>query len=202
MLSTKFYANSHAPWSGAHLVRVLVLSSRSPAAVAGSLTQPRTSRPSVQFAVKPRAFSTTPAAHLRDFFPYKDTPHIQTTPAAWPHPGYTMEEMTSVVPAHRVPSGFGDWAAWKIVRFARYCMDKATGMDRDQQVDKKNPTTAIVADKPLTEAQWVSFPLLFSCSHINIANVTDAFVTANPLCIFGKYCRRSRNGWWYVASSR
>lgn len=62
----------------------------------------------------------------------------------------------SVVPAHRKPRGAGDWVAWKIVRLARYCMDKATGMDRAQQVDKKNPTTAVVAQKPLTEAQWVS----------------------------------------------
>lgn len=49
----------------------------------------------------------------------------------------------------------GDWAAWKIVRFARYCMDKATGMDRAQQVDKKHPTTSVEASKPLTEAQWL-----------------------------------------------
>lgn len=105
-----------------------------------------------------RCFSTTPVAQLKDFFPAKDTPHIMTTPAAWPHHGYTMEEMKAVVPAHRKPNGFGDWAAWKIVRFARYWMDKATGMDRKQQVDKKNPTTSVVAEKPLTEAQWVSHP--------------------------------------------
>jgi hypothetical protein len=35
-------------------------------------------------------------------------------------------------------------------------MDKATGMDRDQKSDKTKPTTAIEAEKPLTEAQWVS----------------------------------------------
>jgi len=34
-------------------------------------------------------------------------------------------------------------------------MDKATGMDRQQQVDKKHPTTAVLAEKPLTEAQWL-----------------------------------------------
>lgn len=66
-----------------------------------------------------------------------------------------MEEMLAVEPAHRKPRGFGDWLAWKTVRFARYCMDKATGMDREQQVDKANPTTAVEANKPLTEAQWV-----------------------------------------------
>ena len=109
-----------------------------------------------QAVSSPRHFSSTPATQLRDFFPAKDTPHIQKTTPAWPHHGYTMEEMTSVVPDHRLPRTFSDWAAWKIVRFARFWMDKATGMDRAQQVDKKNPTTAVVADKPLTEAQWVS----------------------------------------------
>lgn len=103
-----------------------------------------------------RLFSTTPATQLRDFFPVKETAHIQTTPPAWPHHGYSFEEMNSVEPAHRPPRGLGDKAAWRIVRLARYCMDKATGMERSQQVDKKNPTTAIAASKPLTESQWVS----------------------------------------------
>ncbi|TWU75464.1 hypothetical protein ED733_004910 [Metarhizium rileyi] len=102
-----------------------------------------------------RLFSTTPQNHLRDFFPAKDTPRILVTKAAWPHPGYTMEEMLAVEPAHRKPRTFSDWAAWKIVRFARFLMDKATGMGRDQQVDKNNPTTSVVAQKPLTEAQWL-----------------------------------------------
>ncbi|KAJ2982572.1 hypothetical protein NQ176_g1293 [Zarea fungicola] len=103
-----------------------------------------------------RSFSTTPVSQLKDFFPAKDTHLISTTPPAWPHPGYTMEEMKAVVPAHRKPRTFGDWVAWKTVRFARYCMDKATGMDREQQqTDKKNPTTAVEAQKPLTEAQWL-----------------------------------------------
>ncbi|PTB64092.1 alternative oxidase [Trichoderma citrinoviride] len=102
-----------------------------------------------------RAFSTTPVSQLRDFFPAKDTPHIIKTPPAWPHPGFTIEELQQVTPSHRPPRGFGDWAAWKIVRLARYFMDKATGMDREQQVDKKHPTTSVKAEKPLTEAQWL-----------------------------------------------
>jgi len=110
---------------------------------------------SSQAAPSRRSFSTTPVSQLRDFFPAKDTPHIQTTPAAWPHHGYTKEEMEAVVPAHRPPRNFGDKAAWKIVRLARYCMDKATGMDRDQRGDRSKPTTAIKAEKPLTEAQWL-----------------------------------------------
>lgn len=102
-----------------------------------------------------RLLSTTSSSQLRDVFPAKETPLIQTTPPAWPHHGYTMEEMKFIAPAHRPPRTLGDHAAWKIVRFARFCMDKATGMDRAQKGDKKHPTTSIAAEKPLTEAQWV-----------------------------------------------
>lgn len=102
-----------------------------------------------------RTFSTTPAVHLRDFFPPKETEHIRRTPPAWKHKGYTMDEMLAVEPGHREPRTWGDWAAWKLVRLARYCMDRATGLRPDQQVDSKKPTTAVVANKPLTEAQWV-----------------------------------------------
>ncbi|KAI9171927.1 Alternative oxidase [Paramyrothecium foliicola] len=103
----------------------------------------------------PRLFSTTPSNYLRDIFPAKDTPHIKTTKPAWPHHGYTMEEMLAVEPAHRQPRVFSDWAAWKLVRFARFWMDLCTGIKPEQQSDKKNPTTAVVASKPLTEAQWL-----------------------------------------------
>lgn len=103
-----------------------------------------------------RAFSTTPVTHLQYFAPPRDTAHIKITPPAWPHPGYTKEEMEAVVPAHRPPRTLGDKAAWKTVRFARYWMDKVTGMDRDQKGDKSRPTTSVEAQKPLTEAQWVS----------------------------------------------
>lgn len=106
-----------------------------------------------------RCFSTTPANALKDVFPAKETHLIKTTPPAWPHPGYTMAEMTAVVPAHRQPRTLSDKVAYKAVKFARFWMDKATGMDREQQVDKKNPTTDVVASKPLTEAQWVRLSL-------------------------------------------
>ncbi|KAF5020265.1 hypothetical protein F66182_7713 [Fusarium sp. NRRL 66182] len=103
-----------------------------------------------------RLFSSTLTNQLRDFFPVKETPHIQTTKPAWPHEGYSYEEMLSVEPAHRPPKTAGDHIAWKIVRLARYCMDKATGMDREQKSDKTKPTTAVAAQKPLTEAQWAN----------------------------------------------
>ncbi|CAI6100020.1 unnamed protein product [Clonostachys chloroleuca] len=138
----------------------------------------------------PRFFSTTPAHQLRDFFPAKDTPHIKTTPAAWPHHGFTAEEMLAVVPDHRPPRTVGDWVAWKIVRIARYCMDKATGMEREQHSDKSKPTTAVVAEKPLTEAQWlIRFVFLES-----IAGVPG--MVAGMLRHLGSLRRMKRdNGW-------
>lgn len=39
---------------------------------------------------------------------------------------------------------------------SRWGTDIATGIKPEQQVDKSNPTTAVAAQKPLTEAQWVS----------------------------------------------
>ncbi|KAF5658332.1 hypothetical protein FHETE_9936 [Fusarium heterosporum] len=112
-------------------------------------------RPGCAFSQQQRLFSSTPVTQLRDFFPVKETPHILTTRPAWPHEGYTYDEMKAVEPAHRPPQTIGDHTAWRIVRFARYCMDKATGMDREQRSDKTKPTTAITAQKPLTEAQWL-----------------------------------------------
>jgi hypothetical protein len=103
----------------------------------------------------PRAFSTSPVNHLRDIFPAKDTPHIKTTKPAWPHPGYTREEMLAVEPAHRKPRVLSDLLAWKLVRLARFWMDIFTGVKPEQQSDKKQPTTAVGASKPLTEAQWL-----------------------------------------------
>jgi hypothetical protein len=100
-------------------------------------------------------FHSTPAPRLRDFFPIKETDAIQRTLPAWKHHGYSEKELHGVVPAHRKPETFSDWVAWKSVRIARYFMDKATGMSESQKVDKKNPTTAIEASQPLTEAQWL-----------------------------------------------
>lgn len=104
----------------------------------------------------PRSFSTTTANHLRDFFPAKETEFIRQTPPAWPHHGYTEEEMLAVVPAHREPKTFGDWVAWKLIRLCRWGMDFVTGLEPEQQqTDMKNSTTATHASKPLTEAQWL-----------------------------------------------
>ncbi|KAH6660313.1 alternative oxidase [Truncatella angustata] len=102
-----------------------------------------------------RSFSSTPERKLRDFFPTKETEHIRQTPPAWPHHGYTEQEMLNVVPAHRAAETWGDWAAWKFMRLCRWGMDFCTGMRSEQKVDKKNPTTAISTIQPLTEEQWL-----------------------------------------------
>lgn len=160
MISTTVYARSHATRQASQLVKTLALSH----GLYGRL--------GCAACKSSRHFSTTPAAQLKDFFPAKDTPQIQVTKPAWPHHGYTLDQMVSVVPAHRPPRGFGDWAAWKVVRIARFWMDLATGMGRDQQVDKKHPTTSVVADKPLTEAQWVSVPPFMSIHKYAWSNTT------------------------------
>lgn len=102
-----------------------------------------------------RCFSTTTTYHFREIFPAKETEFIRRTPPAWPHHGYTEEELLSVVPAHREPKTFGDWVAWKLIRICRWGMDFATGLQPEQQVDMKNSTTSTAAAKPLTEGQWV-----------------------------------------------
>ncbi len=68
----------------------------------------------------PRAFSTTNAAHLKDFFLAKETALIRKTPPAWPHHGWTEEEMSSIVAQHREAKTLGDKFAWRLVRTCRY----------------------------------------------------------------------------------
>lgn len=126
--------------------------SSAPSSTAASLSPSPSPSPSNH-----RSFSTTRPALLRDFFPAKETAHIRLTPPAWPHHGYTEAEMLAVVPGHRKPVTWGDKIAWALIRTSRWCMDKATGMSKEQKTDKKKPTTAVIADKPLTETQWVGF---------------------------------------------
>ena len=66
-----------------------------------------------------RAFSTTGVARMKDFFPATETEHIRQTLPAWPHHGYTYQQMLDVVPGHREPETLGDKAAWKFMRFCR-----------------------------------------------------------------------------------
>lgn len=63
--------------------------------------------------------------------------------------------MLAVVPGHREPVTISDKIAWILIRTARWCMDKVTGLSPDQKTDMTKPMTAVIAEKPLTEAQWV-----------------------------------------------
>ena len=67
--------------------------------------------------------------------------------------------MLAVETGHRKPETLGDYIAWKLLRICRWGMDTATGLSKDQKTDKKNPTTAVIAEKPLTESQWVCMVL-------------------------------------------
>jgi hypothetical protein len=129
-------------------------------------------------------------ARLRDFFPIRETKFINKTPPAWNHHGFAEKELLEVTPTHRPPRNVGDWCAWKFVRLCRWFMDKATGMDAEQKVDKKNPTTSTKAAKPLTESQWlIRFIFLES-----IAGVPG--MVAGMLRHLGSLRRLKRdNGW-------
>ncbi|GAD98695.1 alternative oxidase [Paecilomyces variotii No. 5] len=77
-----------------------------------------------------RPFSSTARSQLREVFPeYEGKELIRKTKPAWPHPGYTEEQLRSPVvgPAHRPPRNFSDRWALNLVKFARWCMDTATG---------------------------------------------------------------------------
>ncbi|ROW13959.1 hypothetical protein VPNG_04057 [Cytospora leucostoma] len=97
-----------------------------------------------------RTFSSTPANRLRDFYPIEGN-----LKPAWPHHGFTTDQMEAVEPGHRPPKTLGDHVAWRFIRFCRWGMDTCTGLSPDQQSDKSKPTTATKAEKPLTEAQWL-----------------------------------------------
>ncbi|GJC99700.1 alternative oxidase [Colletotrichum higginsianum] len=195
MLSSRASTRLCVPKQAAHLARAASLHNISTTSFVGYYHPAAGLRISAVASLQPgssgsRSFSTTPATRLRDFFPAKETEHIRRTAPAWPHPGYTEQQMHDIVPDHREPRSFGDWAAWKFVRLARWCMDRATGLGKDQQVDKKNMTTSLVADKPLTEAQWlVRFIFLES-----IAGVPG--MVAGMLRHLGSLRRMKRdNGW-------
>ncbi|KAG7114520.1 Alternative oxidase like protein [Verticillium longisporum] len=190
MLSTRTSTKLCAPRQAAQLARAVALSSSSSSHIS-ILGHPATLRTTTLYhPSSQRNFSSTPASRLRDFFPAKETEQIRKTAPAWPHEGYSEADMLAVVPGHRAPETWGDWAAWKFVRIARWTMDRATGLKPEQQVDKKNPTTAVVANEPLTEAQWlVRFIFLES-----IAGVPG--MVAGMLRHLGSLRRMKRdNGW-------
>lgn len=101
-----------------------------------------------------RHFSSSPAPHIKDWFPRKETEHIRRTLPAWPHHGYTEHEMLSVVPEHRPVKTWGDWAAYKFVRLCRWGMDFSTGLKDVPRLDPATGKTVMVP-RILNESQWL-----------------------------------------------
>ncbi|KAK4937126.1 inducible alternative oxidase 2 [Elasticomyces elasticus] len=78
-----------------------------------------------------RNFSSTRRTQLEFFPPPKNTPNIKTTPASWPHPTASEEQLKQIEVAHREPRTFSDWAAYNMVRVLRWGTDLATGYRHD-----------------------------------------------------------------------
>lgn len=74
-----------------------------------------------------RRFTSTRSAGIKEFFPEHESPSIRQTPAAWPHPVYTEQQMNAVVVAHREAKTWADWSALTAVRLLRRGLDFATG---------------------------------------------------------------------------
>jgi len=149
MLSTKASIKLCSPTQAALLSRsVTPLLQQSALTYAGlrPLTQ--------QHNVAIRHFSSSPAPHLKDWFPRKETEHIRRTLPAWPHHGYTEQEMLSVVPEHRPVKTWGDWTAYKFVKLCRWGMDVSTGL---RDVPKVDPATGktVMVPRILNESQWL-----------------------------------------------
>lgn len=91
-----------------------------------------------------RPFSTSPVRQVKEFFPEPDTPTIHKTPAAWPHPVYTAEQMNSVAIAHRETRDWSDKVALFAVKFLRTGLDFASGYRHDKAValGQKDPAKA------------------------------------------------------------
>ncbi|RHZ49220.1 alternative oxidase [Aspergillus thermomutatus] len=102
-----------------------------------------------------RPFSTSPSKQIRLFSPETETKKtflsheaetkkIKTTPAAWPHPIYTEEQLKRVQIAHREPRTLSDKVALTTIRLLRWGFDLASGYRHDAAValHAKDPAKA------------------------------------------------------------
>ncbi|QIW95435.1 hypothetical protein AMS68_000953 [Peltaster fructicola] len=89
-------------------------------------------------------FSTSQRALIKEFFPKPDTPNIRTTEAAWQHPVYSPEQMSSIAVAHRETKNWSDYVALTMVRILRFGLDTVSGYKHDQAValGHKDPAAA------------------------------------------------------------
>ncbi|RDL36700.1 putative alternative oxidase, mitochondrial [Venustampulla echinocandica] len=106
-----------------------------------------------------RQFSSTARTSLKAYFPEPETEKIRTSPPAWPHPGFTVEQMRdNVAYAHRQPRDFSDRVALTMVRLLRFCMDTATGYKHNvEQPKKPGDANAVAETKPygMDERKWL-----------------------------------------------
>lgn len=81
---------------------------------------------------------------MKEFFPAPDAPHIRVTPAAWPHPLYTQEQMDAVKFDHRETRNMSDRVALTMVRVLRWGLDLASGYrhGKAERLAKVNPEKA------------------------------------------------------------
>lgn len=75
----------------------------------------------------PRPFSTSRPALIKEFFPKPETDKIRETAPAWPHPGFTKDQMEAVAFAHRDVRNWSDRVALAMIRTMRWGLDLATG---------------------------------------------------------------------------
>lgn len=91
-----------------------------------------------------RNFSTTSTNHLqpKQWFPPPQDSKIEYAPAAWKHPVYTEEQMNNIKIAHRDAKTWQDKLAMRLMRTARFFMDKATGYtENSAHVDENGKLT-------------------------------------------------------------
>lgn len=78
-----------------------------------------------------RNFSVSHKAQLDFFPPPRDMPNIKQTPASWPHPEATEQQLKAIQLDHREPRTLSDSIAYNMVRFLRWGTDLATGYRHD-----------------------------------------------------------------------
>lgn len=105
------------------------------------------------------------------------------SPASWPHPNATEEQLKSIQVDHREPKTISDSIAYNLVRFFRWCTDVATGYRHD-------PTKPYI----MNERKWlIRFIFLET-----VAGVPG--MMAGMLRHFRSLRRMKRDNGWYEIS--
>ncbi|KAF2269072.1 alternative oxidase [Lojkania enalia] len=104
-----------------------------------------------------RNFTTTQSVpKTKEFFVAKETNRVRKTPAAWPHPVYTEEQMNTVTVAHREAKNISDKVALVAVKVLRWGLDKATGYKHEKATKLSQTDPAAAAKKyGMTEEKYM-----------------------------------------------